>query len=62
MEALKLFGIGIIFGIANVIPGVSGGTIAVVFNVYDKIINVITLNLKKCLVNGSVCFLLVLEL
>lgn len=47
MEALKLFGIGIIFGIANVIPGVSGGTIAVVFNVYDKIINVITLNLKK---------------
>lgn len=47
MESLKLIGIGIIFGIANVIPGVSGGTIAVVFNVYDKIINVITLNLKK---------------
>ena len=47
METIRLIGIGIIFGIANVIPGVSGGTIAVVFNVYDRLINVITLNLKK---------------
>ncbi|MFV0519674.1 MAG: DUF368 domain-containing protein [Lachnospirales bacterium] len=29
---------GIIFGIANIIPGVSGGTIAVVLNIYDKLI------------------------
>lgn len=47
MEFIRLLGVGIIFGIANVIPGVSGGTIAVVFNVYDRLINVITLNIKK---------------
>ncbi len=29
---------GIIFGIANIIPGVSGGTMAVVLNIYDKLI------------------------
>ena len=26
---------GIVFGVANVIPGVSGGTMMVVFGVYD---------------------------
>lgn len=49
MEIVKLFLIGIIFGIANVIPAVSGGTIAVVFGVYDRLINVITPNVKKIL-------------
>ena len=29
---------GIAFGVANVIPGVSGGTIAVIFGVYERII------------------------
>ncbi|MBQ1983600.1 MAG: DUF368 domain-containing protein [Spirochaetaceae bacterium] len=47
IEAVKLFFIGIILGVANVIPGVSGGTLAVVFNVYDRLINVISLNVKK---------------
>ena len=47
IESIKLFFIGIILGIANVIPGVSGGTIAVVFNIYDRLINVISLNVKK---------------
>ncbi|MEG1583266.1 MAG: DUF368 domain-containing protein, partial [Cetobacterium sp.] len=28
---------GIVIGIANVLPGVSGGTLAVVLNVYDKL-------------------------
>ncbi|MGL6023466.1 MAG: undecaprenyl phosphate translocase family protein, partial [Cetobacterium sp.] len=28
---------GIIIGIANVLPGVSGGTLAVVLNIYDKL-------------------------
>ena len=28
---------GIVFGVANVIPGVSGGTMMVVFGVYDKV-------------------------
>ena len=31
------------------IPGVSGGTLAVVFNIYDRLISVITLNVKKIL-------------
>ena len=47
--AIKLFFIGIILGVANVIPGVSGGTIAVVFNVYDRLIGVITIKIKKIL-------------
>ncbi|MDR2535242.1 MAG: DUF368 domain-containing protein [Treponema sp.] len=49
MELLKLIGIGIALGIANVIPGVSGGTIAVVCNVYDRLIAVITPDIKKIL-------------
>ena len=47
MELIKLIGIGLVLGIANVIPGVSGGTIAVVCNVYDRLIEVITLDIKK---------------
>lgn len=47
MEFIRLILIGIAVGMANVIPGVSGGTLAVVFNIYDKFINAITLNLKK---------------
>lgn len=38
MENIKNFIFGIILGIANVIPGVSGGTMAVILNVYDKIL------------------------
>lgn len=30
---------GIIIGIAHIIPGVSGGTIAVVFNIYDRLLS-----------------------
>ena len=47
MEFIRLIGIGMILGVANVIPGVSGGTMAVVFNIYDRLIGVITLNVKK---------------
>ena len=38
---------GIIIGVANIIPGVSGGTMAVVLGVYDRLIDSISLNLKK---------------
>lgn len=38
MEILINFFKGIIIGIAHIIPGVSGGTIAVVFNIYDKLL------------------------
>ena len=34
---ILLFIKGIIIGIANIIPGVSGGTLAVVLGVYDKL-------------------------
>jgi len=44
---LKLFGIGVFIGIANVVPGVSGGTIAVICNVYDKLIILSSLNVKR---------------
>lgn len=47
METVRLIVIGVVLGIANVIPGVSGGTMAVVFNVYDRFLEVITLNIKK---------------
>ncbi len=47
VEALKLILIGMVLGVSNVIPGVSGGTMAVVFGIYDKLISVITINVKK---------------
>lgn len=47
METIKLFAIGIILGVANVIPGVSGGTMAVVFGIYNRIIDLISFNIKK---------------
>lgn len=49
MDFIRLIVIGVILGVANVIPGVSGGTLAVVFNIYDRLISVITLDVKKIL-------------
>lgn len=46
MAYLKEILRGMIIGIANVIPGVSGGTMAVSMGIYDKIIFAVT-NLKK---------------
>ena len=46
MELFKLAGIGLVLGITTAIPGVSTGTIAVVFNVYDRLIKTITPNIK----------------
>ena len=37
-EFILLFLKGIAMGIANVIPGVSGGTIALITNIYEKLI------------------------
>lgn len=39
---IKLILKGAVIGIANVIPGVSGGTMAVVMGIYDKLIHAIT--------------------
>ena len=49
MKILKLIFAGIVIGVANVIPGVSGGTMAVVFGIYDELIGVISFNLKAIL-------------
>ncbi len=48
---INLFIKGIFVGIANIIPGVSGGTIAVVLGIFDEMItaiNNIFKNFKKC--------------
>ncbi|WP_097015887.1 DUF368 domain-containing protein [Anaerocolumna aminovalerica] len=42
MNIVKEFLKGILIGVANIIPGVSGGTMAVSMGVYDKIIKSIT--------------------
>jgi len=47
MEPIKLTGIGFILGITTIIPGLSTGTMAIVFNIYDRLISVITPNIKK---------------
>lgn len=39
---IKLVLKGMVIGVANIIPGVSGGTMAVVMGVYDKLIHAIT--------------------
>lgn len=41
-EFFKSLGMGAGIGIAMIIPGVSGGTIAVLFNIYDKLIGAIS--------------------
>lgn len=51
MNFIRIFLTGIVIGMANVIPGVSGGTLAVVFNIYDQFVNAITLNVKKLIEN-----------
>ncbi len=42
MEWLKLILCGAVIGVANIIPGVSGGTLAVVLNLYDRMIEAIS--------------------
>lgn len=46
MEYLKNMLIGAVIGIANLIPGVSGGTMMVVLNVFDKLVNAVS-NFRK---------------
>ena len=36
-EDIRIFLVGIAMGVANIIPGVSGGTIAVVFGIYENL-------------------------
>ena len=50
MNAILLLLKGFIMGIANIIPGVSGGTLAIILGIYEKLIDVLSSfwkNLKK---------------
>ena len=48
MEIFRNLFTGALIGIANIIPGVSGGTLAVIMGVYDKIVGLSKIeNLKK---------------
>lgn len=60
MKYIKNALIGLLLGIANVIPGISGGTIAVVFGIYEQLLDVIQLNVQKWIENWK--FLLSLAL
>ena len=42
MQHLFFILAGVLFGLANVIPGVSGGTMAVVFGVYERLIGILS--------------------
>lgn len=38
---------GVVIGVANAIPGVSGGTMMVIMKVFDRLLGAVTLNMKK---------------
>ena len=42
MQFIKNMAKGAVIGIANIIPGVSGGTMAVTMGIYDKLIFCLT--------------------
>ena len=50
-DSLILMLKGIAMGIGNAIPGVSGGTIAVVTKIFDRLMETITPNIKKLIKN-----------
>ena len=58
-EWFKSFGAGAAMGVANSIPGVSGGTIAVILKVYEKIVTAVS-NLFKRFVQSFLILLPIL--
>lgn len=59
MEYIKYFLCGLVFGIANVIPGVSGGTMLVIFGVFDRLTEAIS-GIKK--IFSNIAFLITFAL
>ena len=47
---------GLVFGVANIIPGVSGGTMLVVFGCYDKVCGALALKLSE--IKKNIVFLI----
>jgi putative membrane protein len=60
MKHIALFFKGMLFGIANLIPGVSGGTMAIVTGIYEKLLDSINNLFKKFKL--SILFLIVFGL
>ena len=56
MEIIRTFIVGVVMGIENVIPGVSGGTMAAIFNIYDEFVEAFTFNIKKMWKNKKFVF------
>lgn len=56
MQYIKNLLFGIVIGVANIVPGVSGGTMAVILNIYDKLINAIG-NFKQDMLKNIVFLL-----
>lgn len=56
MDFLKNVLYGMIIGLANIIPGVSGGTMAVVLNVFDRLISSIS-NIRKSFKKNAIFLL-----
>ncbi|MEM7235122.1 MAG: DUF368 domain-containing protein [Planctomycetota bacterium] len=50
MNFLKVFAKGMVVGVANIIPGVSGGTMALVMGIYDRLLGGISKSLKPATV------------
>ncbi|WNY67085.1 DUF368 domain-containing protein [Borreliella lusitaniae] len=57
---LNIYIKGILLGIANIIPGVSGGTLALILRIYYKIINSISEILKLTKIKKNLKFLAIL--
>ncbi len=56
-ESLRLFVTGFVMGSADIVPGVSGGTIALIFGIYERLIESIKVasgDFLKTLVKGDV--------
>ena len=56
MNKIRLFAYGVAMGAANVIPGVSGGTVAFITGIYERLINAlknIDLKAMQCLFTGK---------
>ena len=51
---------GLVFGIANIIPGVSGGTMLVTCGCYDKVCGALALDFKE--IKKNITFLVFLAL
>lgn len=51
---------GIVIGVANAIPGVSGGTMMVIMKVFDRLLGAVSFNLKKLKENFWFLFTIVI--